>query len=109
MLLGGLWGGMKMSFAFEPNQPPAPTFQTQVLPEETIIQRRQIWHFWQMLQVGLSAEKVTELIGEPLEKETSETACIWYYQQAPQRLPSGLDLVFSISKRSLSTDRNSCS
>lgn len=83
-----LLGGMKSSLASEPNQP-VPTFETEILPDEPLIQRRQVWHFWQMLQVGLSPEKVIELLGEPLEKESSETACIWYYQQTPQRLPSG--------------------
>lgn len=80
-----------MVWASEPNQPAptAPTFKTELLPDEPLIQRRQVWHFWQMLQVGMTADKVTELLGEPLEKESSETACVWYYHQTPQRLPSG--------------------
>ena len=59
------------------------------LPEPTI-QRWMVWNYWQMLQAGMSSENVVAMLGEPLARESTETACVWYYQQAPQKLESGV-------------------
>lgn len=54
------------------------------------IQKWTVWHFWQMLQPAMSKEVVLEMLGEPLEKESTDIACIWYYQELPVRLENGV-------------------
>jgi outer membrane protein assembly factor BamE (lipoprotein component of BamABCDE complex) len=75
--------------ASDPNQVSQPV-STEPAAAETTIQPWMVWNFWQMLQPGMSKDKVVELFGDPLEKESTETACVWYYQQAPQHLASGV-------------------
>lgn len=75
--------------ASDPNLPSRPV-STEPAATEPTIQRWMVWNFWQTLQPGMSKEKVVELLGEPLEKESTDTACVWYYQQAPQKLASGV-------------------
>ena len=57
---------------------------------EPAIQKWTVWHFWQVLQPGMGKDRVIELLGEPIEKESTDVACVWYYQQAPLKLESGI-------------------
>ncbi len=58
--------------------------------QKPTIERWMVWDFWQALQPGMDKDRVAELLGEPLERETTETACVWYYQQAPQQSAVGI-------------------
>ena len=56
---------------------------------ESVIEKWMVGMFWKQLQTKMTPEMVTDLLGEPLEKEESSLICVWYYQNRPVKLEGG--------------------
>ena len=48
----------------------------------------EVWtvrEYWGQLTTGMTERVAIDLLGEPKEKESTSTSCIWYYTETPDR------------------------
>ena len=53
--------------------------------QEDAISQWTVKDFWGQLQEKMTEAQALELLGRPLDRESTDTACVWYYQEAPVR------------------------